>query len=104
MLLQHDVDRAAWDADDAMYARAKARTAWLRSRDGLALSTREPHRLRAGDSLLEGAVDLDGLIVACSGAEACWDEALALTVAAMLRAVARERLAAALAAGEAHVG
>jgi hypothetical protein len=89
VLVEHSVGpRADWDADYAAFARAKAQLAWREACDCSAVSA---HRLRAGDCLLAGAIVLDGIVVAVSGAHAEFDEALALAVAAQLRAVATQR-------------
>lgn len=86
-------DVARWDADYAAYARAKAKLAWRERCSGSELLARAPHRLREGDSPLAGAVWLDGIVVAASGAHADFDEAFALAIAAALRAIARRTLA-----------
>lgn len=100
VLVEHAVgDRSRWDADYAAFARAKARLVWHNGLDGLWLQTASAHRLRSGDSLLRGAVCLDGIVVAVSGAFPWWDEALATAVAANLRAIAQQRHAEASAAG-----
>ncbi|WP_066331105.1 hypothetical protein [Azohydromonas lata] len=96
ILLEHAVgDRSRWDADYAAFARDKARLAWTLG-DTHALQTRQPHRLREGDSLLWGSVVLDGIVVAASGAFPWFDEAFATALAANLRAIAKQRHAAAL--------
>lgn len=96
VLLEHAVgDRGAWDADYAAFARAKAELTWREGDDGRVLHALRPHALRAGDSLLAGAVCLDGIVVACSGAFDGYDEAFATAIAANLRAIARQRYAAA---------
>lgn len=104
ILLEHGIgDRSRWDADYAGFARAKARLSW---RSGLASSEVQrarAHTLRSGESLLWGSVCLDGIVVGVSGAEAWWDEAFATAVAANLRAIAKERQAAALKAGRLFV-
>lgn len=81
---------AQWDADYLGFARAKARTSWRLGASGVTVHAGLAHRLCEGDSLLHGAVVLDGIVVAVSGAESWYDEAIATTVAASLRAVARE--------------
>lgn len=92
ILLEHAVgDRSKWDADYAAFARAKAKASWEQQLDGHALQSLQPHRLREGDSLLWGAVVLDGIVVGVSGAHAYFDEAFATTVAACLKAVAKQR-------------
>jgi hypothetical protein len=100
VLLEHAVgDRARWDADYAAFARAKARVAWQRGRGGHEQTSLRAHALRGGDSLLAGAICLDGIVVACSGAFEPYDEAFATAVAANLRAIARLRLQRARSAG-----
>jgi hypothetical protein len=84
------LERTRWDADYAAFARAKARLSWQTGLDGSVVLTQQPHRLRRGDSLLAGAVALDGIVVAVSGCEALYDEALAGSVALLLRAEARK--------------
>ena len=96
VLLEHSVgERERWDADYAGFARAKARLSWTHGLDSHGLQTLRPHLLRPGDSLLWGGVCLDGIVVACSGAHPWYDEAFATAVAAALRALAKERHAAA---------
>lgn len=80
-------DRDAWDADYIGHARAKAHLSWTSGEDSRIAQTR-PHLMRAGDTLLGGAVNFDGLVVGVSGAHPWYDEAFALSVAAMLRGLA----------------
>lgn len=93
ILHEESFNREGWDADYAMYARAKARVTWRTGRhsDGLAVSA--PQLLQRGDTVLGGAIVLDGIVVAVSGMYAWYDEALATSVAAFLRAVVKARLA-----------
>jgi hypothetical protein len=93
-------DASRRDADYAGFARAKARLAWRSGRDGRALQALSPQALRPGDSLLAGAVVHAGIVVAVSGAQPAWDEAIATTIAACLLAQARQRWADAQAAGQ----
>jgi hypothetical protein len=73
ILFEHSVgDRARWDADYAGYARGKAEQSW-----------------RSGADNAKGAVNLDGLVVGCSGAFEPFDCAYAASVAHCLRALAR---------------
>jgi hypothetical protein len=98
VLLEHAIgDRSRWDADYAGFARAKARLAWRTRRDAALVQTLQPQRLCAGDTLVAGAICLDGIIVAVSGAHPQWDEAFATCLAACLRAIAKERCQQALA-------
>jgi hypothetical protein len=92
VLLEHAVgDRTKWDADYAAFARAKARASWQHGVDGHALQALHPHWLRKGDSMLWGAVVLDGIVVGVSGAHPHFDEAFATCIAGCLRAVAKQR-------------
>ncbi len=92
VLLEHSVgDRSKWDADYAAFARAKAKASWEQGLDGHALQALQPHRLRKGDTMLWGAVNLDGIVVGVSGAHAYYDEAFATAIAACLRALAKHR-------------
>ena len=92
ILLEHAVgDRSKWDADYASFARAKAKASWEHGLDGHQLQGLKPYRLREGDSLLWGAVNLDGIVVGVSGAHPYYDEAFATAIAGCLKAVAKER-------------
>jgi hypothetical protein len=93
VLVEDDFDTASnWGLDYSALAHAKARTAWLHGEDGLTLLTSRPCLLREGDSLQRGAICLDGIVVAVSGFAPAYDEALAIAIAAGLRAVAMTRL------------
>ncbi len=88
ILLEHGFgNRDAWDADYIGYARAKARLSWIAGEDSRIAQTR-PHLMHAGDTLLDGGVNLEGLVVGVSGAHPWYDEAFALSLAAMLRSLA----------------
>jgi hypothetical protein len=92
ILLEYAVgDRDRWDADYAAFARAKAKASWEHGLSGRELQALKPHLLAEGDTLLEGAIVLDGIVVGASGAHPPWDEAFATAVAACLRAIAIER-------------
>lgn len=79
-------DRQAWDVDYFAYARAKARLSWSSGRDSRAMQA-SPHLLKPGDTLLAGGVNLEGVVVGVSGAHPWYDEAFALSMAAMLRSL-----------------
>ncbi len=96
VLLEYAVGRERWGADYAAFARAKACRAWrtgaCRSGQNEAwLPRRGVATLHASESQLRGSAVLDGIVVAVSGARPCYDDGIALTVAAWLRAVALER-------------
>ncbi|MDT6963332.1 hypothetical protein QTN24_17675 [Cupriavidus sp. SZY C1] len=93
ILHEHSLpSRDRWDADYAHYAREKARLTWRTQVDSGQLMDRAPHLLCVGDTVLAGAIVLDGIVVAVSGANGWYDEAFARCVASLLRAVVRERL------------
>lgn len=105
ILAEHAVgDRSRWDADYAAFARAKARLAWRSGLDGRTVQDQRPHLLQRGETLLAGAVQLDGIVVGVSGAHPWYDEAFATCVAAQLRAIARRRHAEARQAGALFAG
>lgn len=105
VLLEEDFGgRARWDADYAAFARAKARAAWQHRESGHALQALHPHLLRRGETLLWGAVTLDGIAVGVSGAFPWYDEAFATAIAANLRAIAKGRAEAARARDELVAG
>lgn len=88
LLWEHHIgDPKEWDADYGAFARAKARLSWQSARDSRCMQSL-PHLLRQGDSLLVGGVSLDGIVVGVSGAQPWYDEAFALAVASMIRALA----------------
>lgn len=95
ILHEHSINRARWDADYAAFARAKARLSWRTGADSQRVQTGMPHRLEPGDTLLWGSVCLDGIVVAVSGMQPWYDEALAGVVACCLRGIVKGRAAAA---------
>lgn len=93
ILHEHSLpSRDRWDADYAHYAREKARITWRTGIDSGQLMDRAPHLLGTGDTVLAGAIVLDGIVVAASGANGWYDEAFSRCIASLLRAVVRERL------------
>jgi hypothetical protein len=105
ILLEYAIgDRSKWDADYAAFARAKAKASWEQGLDGHALQALQPHRLAEGDTLLWGAVNLDGIVVGVSGAFPYYDEAFATAVAGCLRAVAKQRWQQAVDAKQLYAG
>ena len=93
ILCEESFNRECWDADYAMYARAKARLAWRTGRDTYGLATSAPHLLESGDTVLGGGVCVDGIVVGVSGMYAWYDEALAASVAWFLRATIKGLIA-----------
>jgi hypothetical protein len=92
ILLEHSIgDRERWDADYAAYARAKTRLSWETGMDGSIVQALQPQRIKAGDTLLWGAVCLDGIVVGVSGAYPWYDEAFATAIAANIRALCKAR-------------
>lgn len=92
ILHEHAVgDRSAWDADYALYAREKARVCWRHQRNGHQLRACSAHLLSKSETGVWGGVWLDGITVGVSGADPWFDEAIGLSVAAALRAIAKQR-------------
>lgn len=88
--------------DAALYARlarAKARLSWRHGLDSHLLQTTRPQLLCRGDTTLWGGVALDGIVVAASGLEPSYDEALSGAVAMCLRGVLKAEAARGAAAG-----
>ena len=86
-------DRAAWKADYARYAHAKARLAWREGVSTAALVEEAPARLRPGDLVVEGAVCRHGWIVAASGAHPWYDTAFAAMAIELVNATLRHAVA-----------
>jgi hypothetical protein len=104
ILTEHSIgDRATWDADYAMYARAKTRLCWEHGMDGISIQATRPHLLKAGDTLLWGGICLDGIVVGVSGAFPWFDEAFAMSIACNLRALCKRDHAAMLGDGQAFI-
>jgi hypothetical protein len=73
-------------------AREKARLSWLHGADTQLLQTQRAHLLSRGDVTLWGSVVVDGIVVAISGLDAWYDEALSGAVAMCLRGAMKDRL------------
>ena len=86
-------ERGAWDADYAWYAREKARLSWEFQRDSGVLQCSSPHLLQPQHARVWGSVWLDGIVVAISGLEPMFDEALSGVIAMCLRGFAKARAA-----------
>ena len=95
ILYEHAIgDTSKWDADYRGFALAKAKVAWKTGLDGHTVQELKPHLLEAGDTTLWGSIVLDDIVVAVSGADPWYDEAIAGTVAFCLRAQAKAGIAA----------
>lgn len=92
VLYEHSVgDRAAWDADYAAYARAKAAISWRTGMPSQVICETRPHLLRPSDGTVWGSACVDGIVVGVSGANPWYDEAFAGAVAHLFKAVAQGR-------------
>jgi hypothetical protein len=87
-------DQKKWDADYGEFARAKVKLAWRTGMDADIVQQRMPHLLEEGDTVLGGAIVLDGIVVGVSGADPWYDEAFAGAIAMCLRALAKKGIAA----------
>lgn len=91
ILYEHSIgNRANWDADYQAFARAKALLHWRTGMDTHTVQTAYPHLLQHGDTHLWGTANVDGILVATSGANLWWDEAFSGIVACCLKALAKE--------------
>ncbi|HZV99188.1 MAG TPA: hypothetical protein VFF74_09390 [Methylophilaceae bacterium] len=94
ILYEHAVgDRAKWDADYGVFARAKAELSWRSGLDSHRVQQDRPYMLAEGDSLLWGGVVIHDIVVAVSGADPWFDEAFAGSIIMFLRALAKKGLA-----------
>ncbi|MBO9353816.1 hypothetical protein GG851_07395 [Bordetella petrii] len=84
-------DRAAWDADYAAYARAKAAISWRTGLASQAVCETRPHLLRPADGTVWGSVCVEGIVVGVSGANPWYDEAFAGAIAHAFKAIAQAR-------------
>lgn len=84
-------DRAAWDADYAAYARAKAGISWRTGLDSHTVCETRPHLLRPADGTVWGSVVVDGIVVGVSGANPWFDEAFAGAIAYAFKAECKAR-------------
>lgn len=99
ILHEHSVNRANWDADYRQFACAKARISWRHRADSHRVQALQAHLLEPGDTVLWGSVCLDEIVVAVSGMQAWYDEAIAGVIACCLRGIAKARAVEAAAAG-----
>ncbi|CAB3934004.1 hypothetical protein QEP16_08540 [Achromobacter insolitus] len=84
-------DPEKWDADYGAYARGKARLSWRTGRSSHEVLALQPHLLHAKDTQVWGSVAIDGIVVAVSGANPWFDEALAAAIAHLFKAVVQGR-------------
>lgn len=99
ILIEHSVNRANWDADYRRFACAKARVSWRCRADSHRVQALQPHLLQVDDTVLWGSVCVDEIVVAVSGMQPWYDEALAGVIACCLRGVAKARAVQAAARG-----
>jgi hypothetical protein len=81
---------SAWERPFDLYARQKA---LLTARTGLPsrlVQSQCPHLLMPGNIVYGGSTIKDGLIVACSGVQSWYDEAIAEIIASLCLAAVRE--------------
>lgn len=65
-------------------ARGKAQLHFRTGRPSLEVQARKPHVLQVGDTIYGGSSDHEGIIVAASGVQSCFDETISAIVAAIL--------------------
>jgi hypothetical protein len=65
-------------------SRGKAQLHFRTGRPSLEVQARQPHVLQVGDTIYGGSADHEGIIVAASGVQSCFDETISAIVAAIL--------------------
>jgi hypothetical protein len=65
-------------------SRGKAQLHFRTGRPSLEVQARKPHVLQVGDTIYGGSADHEGIIVAASGVQSCFDETISAIVAAIL--------------------
>ncbi len=65
-------------------SRGKAQLHFRTGRPSLTAQARMPHVLQVGDTIYGGSSDHEGIIVAASGVQSCFDETISAIVAAIL--------------------
>lgn len=91
ILYEYSINRANWDADYEKFARAKARVSWRTRKDSHVVQALQPQLLEPGDTVLWGGVCMDEIVVAVSGMQPWYDEALSGVIACCIRAIAKGR-------------
>ncbi|OZI81997.1 hypothetical protein [Bordetella genomosp. 6] len=81
-------DTRRWDADYGAYARRKAALSWRTGLDSHTALAARPH-LVAQDETVWGSVCVEGIVVAVSGLNPWYDEAMAGAIAHMFKAEAK---------------
>lgn len=81
-------DRDEWESDYMAYALSKAEKS---VRTGMPTAKLEPQYLLSGDTVYWGSEVLDGIVVACSGVEAFFDEMFSMWIAAAIRALCKQK-------------
>lgn len=89
ILLESDIGPDANKTPDRVerttsIARGKAQLHFRTGRPSLEVQARKPHILQVGDTIYGGSADHEGIIVAASGVQSCYDETISAIVAAIL--------------------
>lgn len=82
----------AWEHPYRDIARAKAKATWRTGVPTRIIRECMPHLLAQGDTRYGGSVNLDGLIVAASGVQPWYDEAMSGIAANLLKAAVIEHM------------
>lgn len=80
-------ERAEWEHPYHLHARSKALVSWRTGLPSRLVRKCMPQLSHYGDTAFWGSVALDGIIVGASGVQSEYDEAVAMSVAAWLRAL-----------------
>lgn len=90
ILLEKSIgDRDKWARPFDEFARGKARQAWRDGRDNARKHLLAPATLGAGDIAFYGSFEYEGVIVASSGVEECFDVLISAWVALAIQQLAQ---------------
>lgn len=96
-------DRASWEHPYDQIAHAKAKLSWRTGLDTHVALQLRPDLIGKGDVVYRGGVCFNGIVVACSGVEAEYDEMFARWIAAAIYGLAARRLEVARTSGESFI-
>jgi len=81
-----------WEDPYDQFARQKAKASWRTGLPTRVIRECAPHLLKEGNTVHGGSVVHDGLVVACSGVQPWFDEAIAGIASAVIRGIANEKM------------
>ena len=93
ILLEHSfTEPIKWERRYDLIARQKAQATWRTGLPTRVIRECMPHLLEVGNTRYGGSVNVDGIIVACSGVQPWFDEMFAGIAAMILRGLANDHM------------